>query len=134
MVAGVCLIFHLATPKEEKKTLPQTPKNNLAKFARTQLIGGENFLNLYQNELSRLHNNAMFMSFITRVRKKLDGTEMKDTKTVNRLIANEFYYGKMNDKYPDVNQIVHKVKRYGKQASAHISIYYAMFVLDELGQ
>ena len=42
-----------------------------------------------------------------------------------------FYTNKANEKYPEVKVIVEKVLAYGKQASAHISIYYAMFLFEE---
>ena len=103
----------------------------MATFSRTQLIGGLRFLEVYQADLNALHNNMKFMLFIKLLHKQLDGLEFKDTVTANRKIANEFYSRKMNDLYPEVFRIAQGVKQYGKQASAHISIYYAMFVLDE---
>ena len=104
-------------------------KMNVA-FAIGQLIGNDIFMELYRDELQALYNNHSFMAFVTQLRKKLNGLEMSNTRAANTEIMNAFYYGKINEHYNEVANIVNRVKQYGKQASAHISIYYAMYVLD----
>lgn len=99
-------------------------------FAINQLIGQDTFMELYNDELQSLYDDPHFMEFITRLRKKLNGLEILNTKAANTEIMNAFYYAKINDQYKEVLDIVNRVKLYGKQASAHISIYYAMYVLD----
>lgn len=99
-------------------------------FAMNQLIGQDTFMELYFPALESLHDDTSFMSFIESLRRKLDGAEIKNTRAANTEIMNAFFYGRINDQYAEVADIVEKVKKYGKQASAHISIYYAMYVLD----
>ena len=70
------------------------------------------------------------MMFIMQLRKNLNGLELRDTKAANIEIMNAFFHEKINNQYDEVADIVNCVKKYGKQASAHISIYYAMYVLD----
>ena len=99
-------------------------------FATSQLIGQDKFIKLYENELENLHADSEFMSFIMQLRKKLAGMEISNTKAANTEIMNAFYYAEINEKFPEVADIVYQVKQYGKQASAHISIYYAMYIFD----
>jgi len=99
-------------------------------FARSQLIGQDTFIDLYLDDLQSLHENARFMAFVAQLRKKLNGAELSNTRAANTEIMNAFYYANINDQYEEVADIVNRVKQYGKQASAHISIYYAMYVLD----
>lgn len=99
-------------------------------FAVGQLIGQDTFMELYYDELQSLYDDPMFMSFIDQLRKKLNGLEVTNTKVANTEIMNAFYYANINEKYREVAEIVERVKKYGKQASAHISIYYAMYILD----
>lgn len=99
-------------------------------FAMGQLIGQDIFMELYNDELQNLYDNPRFMSFIFQLRKKLSGIEITNTKAANTEIMNAFFYAKINEQYKEVADIVERVKQYGKQASAHISIYYAMYILD----
>ena len=105
-------------------------KERQAEHARTQLIGGKRFLENYGHLLEQLRRNENFMQFIRSVHSELNGEELTNTRTANRKIANRFYYGKINDEYAEVRQIAIAVRKYGTQASAHISIYYAMFILE----
>lgn len=100
-------------------------------FAISQLIGKERFVSQYHSFLSTLALNHGFMQFVKELRMNLAGIEITDTKTANKRIADYFYINKANEKYPEVKAIVEKVLAYGKQASAHISIYYAMFLFEE---
>ena len=99
-------------------------------FARSQLIGGERFLISYAHQLQILAADKTFMQFITNLRAQLAGQELSNTKTANRRIADYFYHNHANELFPEVKQIVLGVISYGKQASAHISIYYAMFLYE----
>ena len=45
-------------------------------------------------------------------------------------IADYFYLKKANERFQEVQEIVKGVVAYGKQASAHISIYYAMYLYE----
>ena len=106
-------------------------RNITKSFAISQLIGKERFLNQYDALLKALASNKEFIKFITILRQDLDNTETRDTKITNRRVADYFYINKANDRFPEVKAIVEAVLSYGKQASAHISIYYAMFLYME---
>ena len=118
--------------KECVEIKSETPKteDDLVSFARTQLIGGNRFVESYKKDLHNLHMNPRFMDEMFALRKKFNGREITDTKNVNKEIADYFYKNNLNEKYAQVNSITQKVRNYGKQASAHISIYYAMFLFD----
>lgn len=116
--------------KNNSQPVIYVPDEKLVTFARTQLIGGSRFIETYDVELKALHNNTSFMKEISRLRIKYNGCEITDTRNVNKDIADYFYYNKFNETYLQVQSITQKVKIYGKQASAHISIYYAMFLYD----
>ena len=110
-----------------------TPKLQLSvskTFAVSQLIGKERFTQNYGYLLYALASNKEFMQFITKLRLELAGRELSDTKNANRIIADYFYTNNANERFPEVKQIVKAVITYGKQASAHISIYYAMFIYE----
>lgn len=140
----VCIVVPIVLMKDNKsKKFPNKSNSkvnvqpascasdvNLVSFAKTELIGGERFIEAYGVELDALHSNTTFMEEITQLRNKYNGCEITETKRVNKDIADYFYYNKLNEKYAQVNSITQKVKNYGKQASAHISIYYAMFLYD----
>ena len=102
-----------------------------AEFALGQLIGQEAFLEQYGHSLDLLHADGAFMEFVAQLRRQLDGLERTDTGRANREIMNAFYYGRINQRFVQARQITNGVLAYGKQASAHISIYYAMYVLDQ---
>ena len=102
-----------------------------SEHAYTQLIGGERFLEDYKTLLEQLRKNESFMQFVRSLHTELNGEELTNTAEANRKIANEFYYRKINDMYPEVKQIATAVRKFGTQASAHISIYYAMFIVEE---
>ena len=110
---------------------PEFGFKKMSDFSKTQLIGGTRFLENYRSDLISLYENDSFMSFIRKLRKTVDGGELTGTKLTNRKIANTFYHQKMNDLFPEVNRIAQAVRKYGSQASAHISIYYAMFIFEE---
>lgn len=114
------------------ETKSETPKteDDLVSFAQTQLIGGNRFVESYKKDLHNLHMNPRFMEEMFALRKIFNGREITDTKNVNKEIADYFYKNNLNEKYAQVNSITQKVRNYGKQASAHISIYYAMFLFD----
>ena len=118
------------TKLNSNKTSIYIPDDKLIAFARTQLIGGLRFIESYDVELKKLHSNTAFMNEISQLRIKYYGHEIINTRYVNKDIADYFYYNKLNEKYVEVENITQKVKKYGKQASAHISIYYAMFLYD----
>lgn len=99
-------------------------------FAESQLIGRDGFMWTYGTLLAQLHSDGEFMSFIYRLRRRLNGAELTHTRAANKEIMDAFYYGDANGRFAPVREIADKVKPYGKQASAHISIYYAMYVLD----
>jgi hypothetical protein len=48
----------------------------------------------------------------------------------NRQIADYFFKNQANERFSMVKVIVEAVLKYGKQASAHISIYYAMYLYE----
>lgn len=100
-------------------------------FAISQLIGKERFLDQYGSQLKTLAENGDFMSFIAVLRQQLAGQETINTREANKKIADYFYINKANDRFSEVNAIVEAVLAYGKQASAHISIYYAMFICQK---
>lgn len=113
------------------KPKPNEKETKVSKeFAFSQLIGQERFLNAYNVQLGCLAANPEFRAFVSQLRFELNGKEIVDTKTANKQIANCFYYNNANDRFSDVQRIAVQVKRYGTQASAHISIYYAMFLYD----
>lgn len=126
---SICVAIGVISQKDKSQESKPT-KPNMATFAETQLIGGERFMNAYGSALRSLHQNPDFMLFIMDLRKKINGAEFTETKSANRKIANEFFYKKANDKFQEVYSISQAVRKYGKQASAHISIYYAMYILD----
>jgi hypothetical protein len=109
---------------------PAWQKNVSKTFASSQLIGGERFIRSYGDLLQRLSENADFRSFVYLLRMELNGKEISDTKAANRRIADYFYTNKANERFPEVQEIVNGVVAYGKQASAHISIYYAMYLYE----
>ena len=78
--------------------------------------------------VSSLRKNAEFMRFVNRLRIELAGEEFKNPKTANKRIADYFYYNNANERFTEVDYITRKVRTYGKQASSHISIYYAMYL------
>ena len=100
-------------------------------FAISQLIGKDRFLNQYDSLLKALAKNKEFMSFIAALRQDLAGEQHSNPKSTNMQVADYFYKNKANERFPEVKMIVDAVLSYGKQASAHISIYYAMFLYEE---
>ena len=100
-------------------------------FAATQLIGQDRFIKAYDVQLKALAENVEFADFVAKLRRQLNGRETTDTKVANQQISDYFYKNKANDRFPEVKIIVQSVKAYGKQASAHISIYYAMFLYEQ---
>lgn len=99
-------------------------------FAKTQLIGQDRFIEAYHPILKELALSRNFTTFVMQLREELNGLELTDTKEANRRIASYFYFNNANDRFPEVKEIVKGVTAYGKQASAHISIYYAMYIYD----
>ena len=114
------------TIKEEAKAQERIVVTK--EFAKSQLIGKERFITQYGGLLKQLAENCEFMTFVEQLHRKLAGMELADTRMANKCIADYFYTNKANEKYPEVKMIVENVLAYGKQASAHISIYYAMFL------
>ena len=114
----------LLQPKDAAVVQPRVTKA----FVISQLIGKERFLSQYQHLLKALAGNKAFMEFIGNLRQTLAGQETTNTREANKRIADYFYINKANEKFPEVKVIVEAVVSYGKQASAHISIYYAMFL------
>ena len=100
-------------------------------FAISQLIGKERFLDQYGSQLKTLAENGDFMSFVAVLRQQLAGQETTNTREANKRIADYFYTNKANERFSEVKAIVEAVLTYGKQASAHISIYYAMFLYEQ---
>jgi hypothetical protein len=100
-------------------------------FAISQLIGKERFLDQYGSQLKTLAENGDFMSFVAVLRQQLAGQETTNTREANKRIADYFYINKANERFSEVKAIVEAVLAYGKQASAHISIYYAMFICQK---
>ena len=116
----------------EKKDEPPIFERVVTKeFAASQLIGGDRFLKNYGKQMESLASNYDFKRFVRVLERELSGHEMTDTKNANRRIADYFYKNQANEKFPQVQSIVKNVVTYGKQASAHISIYYAMFLYDQ---
>ena len=99
-------------------------------FVLSQLNGQDRFIESYDMQMKALSQNAEFQDFITSLRNELNGLEITDTTAANRRIANYFYYKKANMRFPEVQYIANHVRKYGTQASAHISIYYAMFIYE----
>ncbi len=97
-------------------------------FVVSELIGKERFLKEYDEQLKRLAVDQEFMRFVMELRRELAGRETTDKKAVNKRIADYFYENKANERFSEVSSIVARVVSYGKQASAHISIYYAMYL------
>ena len=138
LIAAVAFFVHMVV-LEAKKAVSAESSNasaksktdfeQMAELAETQLIGGPRFLDSYEKELAELVKNVSFMSFVFALHRKLEGMEFIDRKRANKQIAREFYFGKLNERFPAVDAIAWSVRQYGKQASAHISIYYAMFIL-----
>ena len=100
-------------------------------FAISQLIGKERFLDQYGTQLMALAGNRDFMEFVEKLRQQLAGEETTNTCEANKRIADYFYINKANERFSEVKAIVEVVLTYGKQASAHISIYYAMFLYEQ---
>ncbi|MBE6985133.1 MAG: hypothetical protein E7434_05940 [Ruminococcaceae bacterium] len=117
--------------KAEEETKCGKPVPKVTKgFAASQLIGKERFLKQNYLQINALSQNHEFMQFIGELRSQLSGQELYNTRAANRKIADYFYVNKANDRFPEVKTIVDAVLCYGKQASAHISIYYAMFLCE----
>lgn len=116
----------MLNPSEPPKAQQRITKS----FVISQLIGKERFLNQYDSLLRALASNEDFIEFITALRQDIEGTGTGNTKTINRRVADYFYINKANEKFPEVKAIVEAVLSYGKQASAHISIYYAMYLYE----
>ena len=117
-------------PPEPQSTERLCPKVTRG-FAASQLIGKERFLTQYKLQLRALSENHEFMQFIGELRSQLSGQEIRNTRAANRQIADYFYKNHANDRFPEIKAITEAVLRYGKQASAHISIYYAMYLCDK---
>lgn len=114
-------------PVEEPISKPKITKI----FAVSQLIGKERFLNQYDTLLKSLAMDKEFTSFITSLRQELAGQEVTNTRAANMRIADYFHANKANERFPNVKTIVTAVLAYGKQSSAHISIYYAMYFYEK---
>lgn len=115
-------------------TTSEPPKVQLRitkSFAISQLIGKERFLSQYDSLLRALAKDKEFMSFIATLRQDLAGAQHGNIKSTNMQVADYFYKNKANERFPEVKAIVDAVLLYGKQASAHISIYYAMYLYEE---
>ena len=100
-------------------------------FAISQLIGKERFLDQYGTQLMALAGNRDFMEFVEKLRQQLAGEETTNTREANKRIADYFYINIANERFSEVKAIVESVLTYCKQASAHISIYYAMFLYEQ---
>lgn len=116
----------MLNPSEPPKAQQRITKS----FVISQLIGKERFLNQYDSLLRALASNEDFIEFITALRQDIEGTGTGNTKTINRRVADYFYINKANERFLEVKAIVEAVLSYGKQASAHISIYYAMYLYE----
>lgn len=127
---GFDFYYKKALRKQPTKTMGATSTQfRLAKaFIISELIGKERFLKEYDDQLKNLAANQEFMRFVMELRKEIAGREVTDKKSANKDIANYFYINKANERFSEVNSIVARVVSYGKQASAHISIYYAMYL------
>lgn len=97
-------------------------------FVISQLIGKERFIDQYGPTLKILAENREFMDFVTVLRQQISGQETTNTREANKRVADYFYINQANENFPEVKTIVEAVLTYGKQSSAHISIYYAMFL------
>lgn len=118
----------LIQPSSKPQPTEPSPPKVTRGFAASQLIGKDRFLMQYRLQLKVLSDNREFMQFIEDLRKQLAGLEIRNTPVANRQIADYFYKNHANDRFPEVREIVEAVLHYGKQASAHISIYYAMYL------
>ena len=110
---------------------PKVQQRITKSFAISQLIGKERFLNQYDSLLRALAKDKEFMSFIATLRQDLAGAQHGNIKSTNVQVADYFYKNGANERFPEVKAIVDAVLLYGKQASAHISIYYAMYLYEE---
>lgn len=130
---GFDYYYEKALSKQLLKTdgVPKVQPRITKSFAVSQLIGKERFLNQHDALLKALAKNKEFMAFIAALRKNLAGAESSNTKSANMQVADYFYKNKANERFPEVKAIVDAVLSYGKQASAHISIYYAMYLYEE---
>lgn len=116
------------TVEDSSEGQPVSPESVVSKdFAKSQMIGKDRFLQQYGRFLQQLASDPDFMEFVQVLRQKLSGKEVTDTQAANRCIADYFYENRANERFPVVADIVLGVLSYGKQASAHISIYYAMY-------
>ena len=70
------------------------------------------------------------MKFVREIRLLLSGKEVSNTPEANKQIADYFYKSHANEQFSEVKEITEAVRAYGKQASAHISIYYAMYLYE----
>ena len=113
-------------PKDVEATSTQLRPTKA--FVVSELIGKERFLKEYDEQLKRLAADQEFMRFVMELRRELAGRETTDKKAANKRIADYFYENKANERFSEVSSIVARVVFYGKQASAHISIYYAMYL------
>ena len=113
-------------PIETPDTQPRITKN----FIVSQLIGKERFLNQYDHLLKSLARNEEFVRFVTTLRKELSGREIRNPKNENRHISEYFYANKADEQFSAVKTIVDAVRSYGRQSSAYISIYYAMYLYE----
>ena len=125
LVIAAVVVFVLLFTNETKPQIKVTKE-----FAASQLIGGDRFLKAYGDRLKSLSANSEFRTFVALLRMELNGKEVTDTTTANKRIADYFYQNKANERFPEVQEIVNGVVNYGKQASAHISIYYAMYLYE----
>lgn len=127
---GFDIYYEKALSKQIIKEEAKVPERIVVtkEFAMSQLIGKERFITQYGELLKRLSENHEFITFVEQLHLKLAGMEFADTRMANKCIADYFYANKANEKYPEVKMIVENVLAYGKQASAYISIYYAMFL------
>ena len=125
LVIAAVVVFVLLFTNETKPQIKVTKE-----FAASQLIGGDRFLKAYSDRLKSLSANSEFRTFVALLRMELNGKEVTDTTTANKRIADYFYQNKANERFPEVQEIVNGVVNYGKQASAHISIYYAMYLYE----
>lgn len=130
---GFDFYYEKVLSKQIIKEKTKTPERIVVtkEFAKSQLIGKERFIIQYGDLLKRLAENHEFMMFVEQLHHKLASMEFTDTRMANKCIADYFYTNRANEKYPEVKVIVENVLAYGKQASAHISIYYAMFLFEE---
>ncbi len=93
----------------------------------SQLIGGKSFINHYDPQLKALSQNQDFISQIKILRKQTQA--LSDSRTKAKAISDFFYHKDLN-RFLEVMEIVDAVRKYGKQASAHISIFYAMYLYE----